>query len=103
MRGPQQRLPQSETTASCTALPTELVARTTNIYAVPLVSPLIVAVVDDPPTSVEAPPGLATTLYLVMGLPPLLAGAAQVTTAELSPLLAPTPVGLPGAVGVGPT
>src|SRR5436190_14004194 len=81
-------------------VPTEFVARTTNVYAVPLLSPLIVALVVEPSTSVDAPPGLATTLYLVIDLPPLLAGAAQVTTAERSPALAPTPVGLPGAVGV---
>ena len=47
-----------------------------------------------------APPGLAVTVYPVMALPPLLAGAVQLTLALALPAVAVTPVGAAGAVVV---
>jgi hypothetical protein len=84
--------------------PTALVAVTVNVYAVPLVSPLTVAEVDEPLAVVVACavlPMYGVTVYEVIGLPPS-PGAAQVTVALASPAVALTPVGAPGAVGVPP-
>jgi hypothetical protein len=78
-------------------VPAALVAVTVNVYAVPLVSPVTVAVVA-PAVRALAPPGDAVTVYPVTAEPPLLAGAVQLTTAETLPAAADTPVGAPGAV-----
>ena len=42
------------------------------------------------------PPGVAVTMYPVMGEPPVDTGGAQVTTAWDEPADADTPVGAPG-------
>jgi len=57
-----------------------------------------VADVVDPPTDRVTLSGLDTTVYLVMGLPPVEAGAVQETVADPSPGEAETPLGAPGAV-----
>ena len=44
------------------------------------------------------PPGLEVTVYEVMGLPPLEAGAAKLTVASVFPAVAATPVGASGTV-----
>jgi hypothetical protein len=61
-------------------LPAALAAVTVNVYAVPLVRPVTVAVV---PMIVLAlaPPGDAVTVYPVTGDPPLLEGATHETRA----------------------
>src|SRR5450631_3322474 len=64
-------------------VPTPFVAVTVNVYEVPLVRPVTVAVVA-PAVAAVRPPGLAVTVYPVTGQPPLLAGAAHDTTAEAS-------------------
>jgi hypothetical protein len=57
--------------------PRGFVAVTVNVYAVPLVSPVTLAVV--PPVVLAVlPPGVAVTVYAVIGEPPSY-GAAQVT------------------------
>src|SRR5665648_799197 len=61
-------------------VPTLLVAVTVNVYAVPLASPVTVPVVTSVVLTV-APPGDAVTVYPVIDEPPLLTGAAQLTTA----------------------
>ena len=43
-------------------------------------------------------PGLDVTVYIVIELPPLLAGATNATLAEVFPAVATTPVGAPGTV-----
>jgi hypothetical protein len=49
-------------------------------------------------------PGVEVTRYVLIGEPPVLAGAFQETEAEPSPAAAAwTPVGLPGTVGAGVT
>ena len=62
----------------------------------PLVRPVSVA--DVPATVALAPAGLEVTVYEVMALPPLLAGALQETDAEALPAVAVTAVGAPGTV-----
>ena len=57
-----------------------------------------VSVVDVPATVALAPAGLEVTVYEVMALPPLLAGALQETDAEALPAVAVTAVGAPGTV-----
>ena len=84
-------------------VPTALVAVTVNVYAVPSVSPVTVAVVAGgvPVTVLDAwavLPTYGVTVYEVIAAPPLL-GAVQLTTAVPSPALAPIPVGAPGSVG----
>jgi hypothetical protein len=61
-------------------VPTALVAVTVNVYAVPLVRPVTVAVKGPAEVAVR-PPGDAVTVYPVIGDPPLLAGAVHDTTA----------------------
>lgn len=51
----------------------------------------------------EIPPGLDVTVYLVIALPPLDAGAVQETVAWELDTTADTPVGTPGATGAGVT
>ena len=77
-------------------VPTEFVAVTVKVYAVPFVSPMIV-IGDEPPVAVN-PPVLDVTVYEVMADPPLLAGALKVTVAWPFPATALTPVGAPGTV-----
>jgi len=62
-----------------------------------LVRPLTVAVVA-PVVMTCLPPGLAVTMYPVIGEPPLLSGAVQDTTARPFPGIAVTPLGALGAV-----
>ena len=61
-------------------VPATLVAVTANVYEVPLANPVTVPVVA-PAVLTVAPPWDAVTVYPVIGEPPLLAGAVQVTTA----------------------
>ena len=64
---------------------------------VPLLSPVIVAVV--PPVVVAlTPPGVAVIVYPLIVDPPSLNGAVQDTKPCASPAVAATPVGAPGAV-----
>jgi hypothetical protein len=81
--------------------PTAFVAVTVNVYAVPFVNPLTVALVPLEVVAVcAADPTKGVTVYDVIGLPPL-AGAVQETVAEPLPAVAETPVGTPGtAAGV---
>jgi len=60
-------------------VPTALEAVTVNVYAVPLVRPVTVAV--DPAVEAVRPPGAAVTVYPVIAEPPSLAGAVHETTA----------------------
>src|SRR5439155_18964600 len=81
-------------------VPTELLADTANVYAVPFVSPLMV--VDVPATTVDGcalMPTYGVTVYAVIGLPPSLPGGLHDTAAEALPATAVMPVGAPGAVG----
>lgn len=48
-------------------------------------------------------PGLDVTIYFVIGLPPLLAGAVQLTLTWLLPGVAVTAVGAPGGTAMGVT
>ncbi len=79
-------------------VPTVLVAVTVNVYAVPLVRPLIVqeSAPDDNPQ--VRPPGLVVTVYAVIVDPPLLTGALHDTTTCVLPLTPATLVGAPGSV-----
>lgn len=71
---------------------------TVKVYAVPLVNPEHNAVV--PVTTHEPPAGDEVTTYVVIGLPPSLAGAVHDTVADASPATALTAVGAPGRPGV---
>src|SRR5437870_861557 len=71
--------------------PIALVATTVKVYAVPLVRPVNVA--DVPATVALAPAGVDVTVYVVIALPPSLAGAVQETSAEALPAEAVTAVG----------
>jgi hypothetical protein len=62
-----------------------------------LVRPETVAV-NAPVVVAVAPPGVAVTVYPVIGEPPLLAGAVHDTAAWLLPAMAVTAVGAPGTV-----
>ena len=84
--------------AEAALLPTALVATTVNVYAVPLVSPVTIAVSVLPPTVAVLPPGDDVTVYPVMALPPLFVGAVQVTVAWALPPVAVPIVGAPGTV-----
>ena len=81
--------------------PAALVAITVNVYAVPLVRPVtvqeVVALVQ-----VNAP-GDEVTVYPVIALPPLDAGAVQLTTDDALATDPETPVGAPGTVAVEST
>src|SRR3954464_13067919 len=76
-------------------VPTTLLAVTVSVYAVPWVRPATVALVA-PMTLAVRPPGEEVTVYPVMALPPLDAGAVQLTLACALPAVAVTPVGAPG-------
>lgn len=85
-------------------VPMLFVAVTVNVYAVPSVRPVMVAVVAGgvPATVVGGNAALVSsamcgvTVYDVIGLPPLF-GAVHETAAVLSPADATTPVGVSGA------
>jgi hypothetical protein len=78
-------------------VPAVFVATTVNVYAVPSVRPVMVAVVPGAGTKRVWPPD-EVTVYDVTGVPPSMAGAVHETLAWVSPGMAPTPVGLLGAV-----
>ena len=73
-----------------------LEARSVNVYE-PAPRPTTVHVSEPPGHAHVAPPGLAVTVYPLMGLLPELAGADHVTVARPTPPTAPTEVGAPGA------
>ncbi len=50
----------------------------------------------DPEVETVAPVWTTVTVYPVIGVPPVLPGAVQVTVALASPAIAETPVGAPG-------
>ena len=79
-------------------VPTEFVAVTVKVYAVPIVRPLTVAKV--PLVVAVILPGEEVTVYCEIGLPPELIGGVQTTTAVplALPTVAITLVGFPGAV-----
>ena len=64
-----------------------------------MVSGLTGALNVEPPTFAVTLPGDDVTVNPVMGLSPVLAGGVQLTVAFLSPAVAITLVGGPGAVG----
>src|SRR6266404_4778746 len=66
-------------------VPTPFVALTANVYVVLLVRPLTGVLSVEPPTTTVIPPGLETTWYDVIGSPPVVAGAVQVTVADAFP------------------
>jgi hypothetical protein len=76
-------------------VPAELVALTVNVYAVPLVSPVTVIGLAVP---VTVWPAEDVTVYPVIVLPPLDAGALKDTVAWALPAAADTLVGAPGTV-----
>jgi hypothetical protein len=77
-------------------VPAALVAVTVKVYSTPLVRvftwQLVLAVEQ------KAPPGAAVAVYEVIALPPLLAGADQLTVTCSSPGMPDTEVGAPGIV-----
>jgi hypothetical protein len=76
-------------------LPAELVAVTVNVYSMPLVRPVTVAIVS-PFVVAVCPPGLAVTMYSVTTAPFPAAGV-QLIVAELFRVLADTDAGAPGS------
>jgi hypothetical protein len=74
-------------------VPTAFVAVTVKVYQTPLESPVTVADVADPPAVAVTPPGDEVTVKPVSALPPLFAGAVQLTVADFWPGCAVTPVG----------
>jgi len=81
-----------------TDVPATVNAVTVNVYAVPLVKPVTVAVVA--PVVVANCPPEEITRYPVMTDPPLLVGAVHDTDTCPSPAIALAPVGAPGATTV---
>lgn len=79
-----------------TELPTAVVAITVKVYAVPFVKP-VTFIGELTPVAVKLP-GLDVTVYKVIALPPLLAGATNATLAEVFPAAATTAVGASGTV-----
>jgi hypothetical protein len=82
-------------------VPTELVATTVKVYAVPLVSPVTV-IGEEAPDAVR-PPGEEVTVYPVIADPPVLVGAVKLTVALPLLTVAEMLVGTPGAIGAGVT
>jgi hypothetical protein len=78
--------------------PMLFVARTTNVYAVPVVKPVTVIVPEPACESVPVtPPGDDVAVYEVIVCPPLLAGAVKATVAVVDPVVVAVPiVGAPG-------
>ena len=83
-------------------VPTALAAVTVNVYAVPLVRPVTVAVVI-PVVATVMPPGAAVTVYPVIADPPSVADADHDTTAWVLPAVAETPPGADGVCNAGTT
>jgi len=82
--------------ADAEPVPALFVAETVNVYEVPFVSPLTVQLVV---TVVQMKdPGVEVTVYPVIALPPVDAGAIQDTTACAFPDTADTDLGTPGVV-----
>jgi hypothetical protein len=83
-------------------VPAEFTAATSNVYAVPFVSPPITALVAVAPDTgvveTSVVPENARTEYPVIADPPLFAGAVQVTVACALPAVAVPIVGAPGAL-----
>lgn len=79
-----------------TELPTGVVAIIVKVYAVPFVKP-VTFIGELTPVAVKLP-GLDVTVYKVIALPPLLAGATNATLAEVLPAAATTAVGASGTV-----
>ena len=82
-------------------VPTELVAVTVKVYAVPLVNPVTV-IGEDVPVAVM-PPGEEVTVYPAIAAPPVFDGAVKLTVALPLLPLAEMLVGAPGAIGAGVT
>ena len=82
-------------------VPTELVATTVKVYAVPLVSPVTV-IGDEEPVAVR-PPGDEVTVYPVIADPPVFVGAVKLTVALPLLPIAEILVGTPGTVNAGVT
>ena len=82
-------------------VPTELVAVTVKVYAVPLVSPVTV-IGDEAPVAVR-PSGEEVTVYPVITAPPVFVGAVKLTVALPLLTVAEIPVGVPGTVAAGVT
>src|SRR5207244_650530 len=80
-------------------LPARFAAWTVNVTEAPLVNPVTVALFSDA-AAVAVCPLLAVTMYPVMGVPPFLSGAVQLTVACPSPGAAVTPVGPVGGMNV---
>ena len=79
-------------------VPTELVAVTVNVYAVPLVNPETVMVPEPACDNVPVnPPGELLVIYFVIVAPPFDVGAVNATVADALPATAVPMVGAPGA------
>src|SRR5207245_2676375 len=90
--------------AEATPEPFTLPAVTVTVYAVPFVRPVTADVVVAALRWVAVTPrGDEVTADEVIGLPPLEAGAVQLTVASALPAAAVTPVGAPGTVAEGVT
>jgi hypothetical protein len=90
--------------ADAAPVPVAFVADTVNVYVLPFVSPVtVVDVAGGLPVTVTGvcavEPMNGVTVYLEMALPPVLAGAVQLTAADALLAVAVTAVGAPGTVG----
>jgi len=83
-------------------VPTALVAFTVNVYAVPLVNPVTVAV-SAPVVVAVFDPGLDVTVYPLIAEPPLDDGATHDTVTAVLAATPVTEVGAPGTTGSGVT
>ena len=80
--------------ADAAEVPTAFVAVTVNLYAVPGVSPVTVMIPEPEP---EPPLGIEVTVYCVIGEPPSLLGAVNLTLAVVDPVAMTAPIpGVPG-------
>jgi len=90
--------------AEAAPTPVALRAATSNVYVVPLVSPVTdIGLADAETVLSRVVPANTRTSYPVIAEPPLLAGAVQVTVAEPLPAVTAPSVGAPGTVAVGVT
>src|SRR5687767_12374354 len=88
--------------ADCAPLPIAFVACTLNVYAAPLVNPVMVALVADADTVTgvcAVDPMYGVIVWLVIGLSPSVLGRVQTTCAWLVAGRALTPVGGGGTTG----
>lgn len=82
-------------------VPAPLVARTENVYAVPVVNPVTVTG-EDAPVPVK-PPGLEVALYEVIAALPVSEGAVKATDTDVADACVAVPiVGAPGLRGQMP-